>query len=87
MDVLARLTNEEQLITRGFEAAELRAHNKMHEFKSTVEAQFNRLQAEATAKTQETIAHLQALAKKYEVKIEDAGFDFETLVFHSKPKQ
>lgn len=87
MEILATLTAEEQLIVRGIEAAELRAHNKLHEFKSTVEAQFRQIEHAAQTKTNATIAHLQGLAKKYELKIEDVAFDFETLVFHAKPKQ
>ena len=87
MDVLARLTKEEQLIVRSIEAAELRAHNKMHQYRAEAEAQFNKLQAEAHAKSKVTLEHLTVLAKKYELTVEDAAFDFETLVFHARPEQ
>ena len=84
MDVLARLTTEEQFAVRTVESAELRAHNMLLQFKSNVEAQFAKLQAEAQAKSKATIEHLQELAKKYELKAEEVAFDFETLVFHKK---
>ena len=84
-NLLKELAVEEQLAVRTLEAAELRAHNKAYEFKITVEAQLKTLMAEAQAKGAATVAHLQTLAKKYELDVENVGFDFERLVFVSKP--
>jgi len=84
MDILATLTAEEQLVTRTVEAAELRAHNQLLQFKMEVEARFKALQDAAQAKTKATTDHIEALAKKYELKIEEVGFDFESLAFRKK---
>jgi hypothetical protein len=84
MDVLARLTTEEQFAVRTVEAAELRAHNQLLQFKMEVEAKFKALQDAAQTKSKATLDHLTELAKKYELKIEEVGFDFEQLAFHKK---
>ena len=86
MDILARLTTEEQLVVRSIEAAELRAHNQLLQFKADVELRFKALQDEAQAKSKATGEHLQALAKKYNLNPDSTRFDFETLVFHAIPK-
>ena len=80
------LTAEEQLLYRSVEAAELRAHAKMHEFKEMAEVQLKGLQDTAVARTQATMAHVQALAKKYELALENYTFDFERLAFVPKQK-
>lgn len=85
MEILAKLTPEEQLAVRCVEAAELRAYNKVHQFKERVEAEFAALQADARIKTAATVAHLGELTKKYKLNVETVGFDFEALVFYAKP--
>ena len=84
MDVLATLTNEEQFVTRTLEAAELRAHNQLLQFKMEAEARFKTLQDAVEAKSKATASHLESLAKKYELKLEEVAFDFESLAFNKK---
>jgi hypothetical protein len=83
-ELLIQLTADEKLVVRAFESAELRAKVAAHEFKANAENQFRTLTAQAEAKTAETMAHLQMLAKTYDLDLENTGFDFEKLAFQPK---
>lgn len=83
---IVTLCGEDLLETRKLEAEELRAHNKVYEFKSTAETQLRTLQEAAATRATATMNHLQAMAKKYHLDIEQSGFDWDQMAFVQKKK-
>jgi hypothetical protein len=78
------LTAQEKFEVRGVEASELRAHNRLLDFKMRVEAEFKALQDDATAKSKVTTDKLKEVARTKGIEITEYLFDFETLTFLPK---
>ena len=85
MSINTVLTDAEKLAIRELQAAYLSVQLKSHEFRSTVEAQFQKIIAEVKQKETALIVHVQTLAKNAGHDIEAVLFNFDKLAFEPNP--